>query len=235
MSEHKEYRQFSLTEARERLQHLSVNTIFFDLDGTLINSKKGIGESLQYAIAELGGKIPEIDDITIHVGQPLRGVFADLLPGADASLIEKAVKIYRSRFETHGFSDADLFPGILELLAQLTANGRQLYIVTAKVESAAVQVADHFGIRRFMKRIFGPTPEGLFSIKKDLLQHALAETKANRSQAVMIGDTRADVSAAKGNGVFAVGVSYGFGSRESLAQHGAHVICDSVDELKAIF
>ena len=73
-----------------------MDTIFFDLDGTLIDPKIGITRSLQYALRRLKRRVPHEDELTWCIGPPLRSSLVKIL--GDNSLADKAVSLYRERF-----------------------------------------------------------------------------------------------------------------------------------------
>ena len=69
--------------------------VFFDLDGTLTDSKVGITRSIQYAMTEMGLSAPPANELHWCIGPPLRGSFAHLLDSSDDSALDRAVALYR--------------------------------------------------------------------------------------------------------------------------------------------
>jgi len=90
---------------------------------------------------------------------------------------------------------------------------------------------DHFGLREFFPRVYGAELTGERSSKAELLAHALASEDAHPHRACMIGDRRHDVEGARAHGVSAIGVTWGYGSREELELAGADRIVDQFDQL----
>ena len=70
--------------------------------------------------------------------------------------------------------------------------------------------------------------------KRELLKHILDKTGVDPARAVMIGDREHDIVGGKANGIFTIGVTYGFGSREELEKAGADAICESPEEILAL-
>ena len=201
-----------------------MDAIYFDLDGTLTDPKIGITRSIQYALDKLGHPaIPSEDELTWCIGPPLRASFTKLLGGEHAS--DRAVSLYRERFADIGIFENSLYAGIADILTALARPGRRLFVATSKPGVFAERIIDHFGLRDHFERVFGSELDGTRSDKTQLLEYALKETSVDPSRAIMIGDRSHDIVGARNNGMSAIGVLYGYGSREELTEAGAHHVC----------
>jgi phosphoglycolate phosphatase len=143
------------------------------------------------------------------------------------------VRRYRERFSTIGLYENAVHPGIPKVLATLRAEGFSLRIVTSKAHVFANRIVDHFALREFFPRVYGAELTGELSIKAELVAHALASENARPDRACMIGDRRHDVEGARAHGVTAIGVTWGYGSREELELAGADRVIEHFDELRA--
>jgi len=199
-----------------------MDTIFFDLDGTLTDPKPGITRSLQYALEKLGRPVPHEDELTWCIGPPLRSSLVRLLGGeADA---DRGVALYRERFGEVGLYENAVYPEIEATLAALQSRAR-LFVATSKAHVYADRIIDHFGLRRYFGHVFGAELDGTRAHKGDLLAFAIERTGADPSRSVMIGDRSHDIVGAKTNGIDGIGVLYGYGSREELLEAGAVQLC----------
>ena len=199
-----------------------MDTIFFDLDGTLTDPKPGITRSLQYALEKLGRPVPHEDELTWCIGPPLRSSLVRLLGGeADA---DRGVALYRERFGEVGLYENAVYPEIEATLAALQPRAR-LFVATSKAHVYADLIIDHFGLRRYFGHVFGAELDGTRAHKGDLLAFAIERTGADPSRSLMIGDRSHDIVGAKTNGIDGIGVLYGYGSREELLQAGAVQLC----------
>jgi phosphoglycolate phosphatase len=199
-----------------------MDTIFFDLDGTLTDPKPGITRSLQYALEKLGRPVPTQDELTWCIGPPLRDSLVVLLGGeADA---DRGVAFYRERFGEVGLYENSLYPGIEATLAALKPRAR-LFVATSKAHVFADRIIDHFGLRPYFDYVFGAELDGTRVHKGDLLAWALERTGTDAARAIMIGDRSHDIVGAKQNGIDGIGVLYGYGSREELTEAGAVHLC----------
>jgi len=204
-------------------------TIYFDLDGTLTDPKPGITRSIQYALGELGHEVPTEDELSWCIGPPLHISMRILLGNDD--LAGKAVLLYRERFTETGMFENETYRGIEDTLSTLAAPGRRMFIATSKPVIYAERIIDHFKLRRYFERVFGSELDGTRSDKTELLSHALKVADVDPKRAIMIGDRSHDIVGARNNGMTAVGVLYGYGSKEELTDAGAHHLCASHQEL----
>jgi len=109
-----------------------------------------------------------------------------------------------------------------------------LLVCTAKPAYFASPILDHFKLRSHFDEVYGPDLEGRLDDKGDLIAHMLECEGFDPKRAVMIGDRGSDVIAAARHGIPAVGVLWGYGSREELEASGAAVLCAEPAELPAM-
>jgi phosphoglycolate phosphatase len=200
-----------------------MTAVYFDLDGTLTDPKPGITRSIQYALGKLDREVPSEDALTWCIGPPLHASLKKLLGAED--LVERAVSLYRERFADIGLFENRVYPGVEETLSAVASSGRRLFVATSKAEVYAERIIDHFKLRIYFERVFGSELDGTRSDKTGLLGYALTTTGVDPTQAIMIGDRSHDMIGARNNKMTAVGVLYGYGSKQELLDAGAHHIC----------
>jgi phosphoglycolate phosphatase len=209
--------------------------LFFDLDGTLTDSKPGIVASIRHALRALGVKPPPDDEIARLIGPPTQDAFAQLLGTTDRAAIERAVQVYRERFASVGMFDNSVYPGVIDGLGALRARGFDMWVVTSKPQVYAGTIVEHFGLRGFFRRVYGPELSGERSDKGELIAYILGVERRRAADTWMIGDRMHDIVGAKKNGLRAAGVLWGYGSREELRDAGADVLCESMPDLVRAF
>lgn len=214
----------------KRRGHVMSNapTVLIDLDGTLIDPKPGIIGSIQYALQRMGEPVPPAEGLTAAIGPPLRTTFSALVGPERA---EEAVAHYRQYYADGAMFDCIVYPGVPAALAQLVREGHRLIVVTAKPHVFARPIVAHLGLDADIAAVYGPELDGTHDNKADLLAHVLAAEKIGPRRAVMVGDRRFDMLAAKANSVAALGVAWGYGSRDELEEAGARIICDAPGDL----
>lgn len=200
-----------------------MTTIYFDLDGTLTDPKPGITRSIQYALRKLDRPVPSEDELVWCIGPPLRASLAKLLDGDE--LADTALSLYRERFGDIGIFENEVYPGIEDTLSVLARANRRLFVATSKPVVYAERIIDHFKLAHYFERVFGSELDGTRSDKTELLGYGLREARVDPLQAIMIGDRSHDMIGARNNAMTAVGVLYGYGSKEELLGAGAHHVC----------
>jgi phosphoglycolate phosphatase len=200
-----------------------VKAIYFDLDGTLTDPKPGITRSIQFALRALDYPVPSEDELTWCIGPPLHASLKKLL-GTD-ELADKALLLYRERFGDVGLFENQVYSGIEQALSEFARSDRRMFVATSKPVIYAKRIIDHFRLTGYFEQIFGSELDGRNADKTDLLGYALTSARIDPSQAIMIGDRSHDMIGARNNGMTAIGVLYGYGSREELVGAGAHHVC----------
>ncbi|MBP2624130.1 HAD hydrolase-like protein [Streptococcus oricebi] len=195
--------------------------IFFDLDGTLVDSSKGIKASFAHTFQRLGQKIPGESVIDSFIGPPLEVSFARVVKPEKVS---NAIDYYRQYYKEEGIYGVKLYTGILELLEGLKQRGHSLYITTSKNEATALQMAENLKINSYFTGIFGSLPDSYH--KADVIKRALKDSQADLSQVVIIGDTKFDMIGGKEVGIKAMGALWGFGKKEDLLANGADCLAE---------
>lgn len=209
-----------------------MQSVFFDLDGTLTDPKPGITRCIQHALSVLDSPVPSEDELTWCIGPPLLDSFTQLL--GDEALAHRAIGHYRERFGDVGLFENSVYAGIAQLLASLHGEQRDLYVATSKPTVYAERIVAHFGLSQFFIRVFGSELSGERTDKTELLRYALAQSDARAAGCVMIGDRSHDVIGAKNNGIPAFGVLYGYGDSEELRAAGADELAADPGSLQAL-
>lgn len=208
-------------------------TLFFDLDGTLIDSAVGITRCVAHALERLGEPVPAEPELRRWIGPALRDSFGPLL--GDPARTERAVELYRERFDVHGWREHEVYEGIGEAVAALAADGHRLAVVTAKNEPHARRIVDHLPFGHHFRDVIGATPCGRLSHKPELIGEALARLGWSTADAWMIGDRHMDIHGARHHGMASVGVLWGFGGEGELREAGATRLAGDPAALRALF
>ena len=208
--------------------------VLFDLDGTLTNPKVAITASMAHALAEVGAEVPPLEDLVWCIGPPLRQNLGKLLGPDRADLIERAREAYLARYAIKGVEETTEYAGIDAMLHRIRSSGPRVFLATTKFVDHAEVVLTAFAMRDHFEGVFGARHDGSLADKRELLRHIIEMTGIDPARSVMIGDREHDIVGARTNGIFSIGVTYGFGSREELLDAGADAICDSPAEILAL-
>ena len=209
--------------------------LFFDLDGTLTDPALGITNSFKHALKYFGIEIPSYETLCSFIGPPLPDTFKTQF-GFDETKAAEGVKKYREYFGTTGLLENSVYPGIPELLEELTLAGKKLVVATSKPEEYSVRIIEHFGLSRYFENVCGSLMNETRSKKDEVIAYAIERNHiSDKSKILMIGDRKHDILGAKKIGLKSCGVLFGYGSREELETAGADFIAADIAELKALF
>jgi len=213
-----------------------MRTLFFDLDGTLIDSAVGITRCIAYSLERMGHPGLPADDYRGWIGPALRVSYGALFD--DPADVERAVALYRERFEDVGWTEHTVYAGIGDAIETLHAAGCRLAVVTAKNEPHARRILDTLSFVHRFDDVIGATADGRLSHKPELIGEALARLGIAADVApglcTMIGDRDLDIAGAAHHGLRGIGVLWGFGDADELRAAGAHALAATPDALPAL-
>lgn len=208
--------------------------VLFDLDGTLINSQEGITKGVQYALREyLGIEEPDLESLRCFIGPPLALMF-DQKYHVPAEKIEPTVAKYREYYDSIGMNQCELYPGVKEVLLRMHEKGYMIGLASSKPERNCVTILENKGVADYFDYIVGASIGPERREKVLVLEEAFRRMDVtDRSQIVLIGDTKYDAVGAVKAGIDCIGVTYGFGTREELFDAGAVAVFDTLEEVEA--
>lgn len=208
-------------------------TVFFDLDGTIIDSGEGVSNSVLYALNKFG--IEETKENALRfIGPPLAESFKEFY-GFDDEKAKKGIEIYREYYREKGIFECYLYDGIKELLTALKRNGYKIVLCTSKPEKYAHRVLNFFKIMEYFDYACGATmDEKTRATKDEVMTYALDMAGSLPQDTIMIGDRKFDINSANKFGLDSIGVTFGYGSRKELSLAGATYIVDSPSEIEDI-
>lgn len=206
---------------------LPYDVYIFDLDGTLTDSEPGIVNSVQYALEQLNRPVADRSILRPFVGPPLMYSFQTVL-GMTEDEAYQTIRLFQKRYRAKGYLENSVFRGIPGMLKSLKEKGARLAVATAKPDEFARKVLRAFNLERFFDIVSAPMDEDESRFKERLVKKVL---NAEKGRACMVGDRNMDIVAAKSCSIDAIGVLFGYGSREELQSAGADVLCATVSDL----
>lgn len=208
-----------------------MGAFFFDLDGTLCDSRPGLVQSFHAAFQALGIGIDDDSKVDRFLGTPLPKVFRKMIGSISDEAVARGIEVFRQAYEKDGISKTPLYPGARELLESLRCTPFPVWLVTLKPQHYAVTIIDNLGIGDLFDGIVGAKPEEI-DTKTTLIADALEHSGAEAAKTVMLGDRCHDVVGARDNGVRPVGALWGYGSRAELTRAGCHEFSTSLTDFK---
>jgi len=189
--------------------------IIFDLDGTLIDSRKDLAMGVNHMRAQYGLSPLSLEISSSYIGDGVRKLVERSLQGADIDL-DEAVRVNKEYYFSHLTVYTTLYAGVTDGLQQLASVGHKLALLTNKPGDPSRAILRHFEIDHFFTSIIGggdvahlkPEPDGVFK--------CLEAAGMDSADAWMIGDHYTDLAVAKNAGVKSAFVHYGFGEERGI-------------------
>ncbi|HXY25319.1 MAG TPA: HAD-IA family hydrolase [Candidatus Acidoferrum sp.] len=207
----------------------STRALIFDLDGTLIDSKRDLIRSVNAMLVEMGREELHEDTISGYIGHGAPQLVARALGnGAMEEDRERALRFFLAYYEDHKMDSTTAYPGVAEALQEL--RGLSMAVLTNKPVRVSVRILEALGLAKYFRVVYGgnsfetkkPDPQGARKI--------LAEFGAEPAEAMLVGDSEVDVQTARNAGTLAVAVNYGFGTHDRDA-YPADIYLERLPEL----
>ena len=209
-------------------------TVAFDLDGTLVDTAPDLLAALNFVLGESGLAPVEAERMRRLVGGGARLMIERGLAshGVDATSadVDRMFENFLRFYEKHIADHSKPFPGCVEMLDALAAQGARLIVVTNKIERYSVQLLETLALARHFSVIAGPDTFGLRKPDPGHLLRAVERAGGDAAHAIMIGDSITDVNTARAARVPVIAVSFGYRS-ETLEELGADHVVDRLDEI----
>ncbi len=205
-----------MVKARNRLSDVALPVSYpvyiFDVDGTLVDSAADICGAIQGVLSHTTANSVPDEFLRGYIGRHLVDLFQDLLPDLSALQMDAMVQEYRTIYTAREHSSTYAYPGVQETLAALP--GRKSTATTKGTPTTRI-VLERFGLLPYFDHVQGtdgfpakPAPDVIFK--------ALAGLHAQPGDCLFVGDSAADMEAARRAGVKSCAVTYGYGRREDL-------------------
>jgi len=211
--------------------------VVFDLDGTLVDSAPDIKRAVDAAFAPLG--VPPFDLLAVKamIGGGARAAIGRAaaqigLPLSDAETDAALARFYPVYAEASS-AGRGLYPGAVELLSNLSERGIPLALCTNKAEEITAIALDALGIRRYFRNIVGAREDLPKKPDPAALRAAFEPLDApSPADVIMIGDSAADIGAAKAAGCRSIAIAHGY-ARVPVAKLGADTTVENLSEVPA--
>jgi phosphoglycolate phosphatase-like HAD superfamily hydrolase len=207
-----------------------LNNIIFDLDGTLVDSKRDIASAQHWVLQQLGVNSYKPEDLYPLIGKPLAETFTKLLPPALHGRIAEAADLYKAYYPPRALETTSLFPGVRETLEILHSRGIRLATATTKLTPGTRRVLSHFGLAEYFVQIQG-SDDIPFKPDPTILNKVIQDQSWKRDVTLMVGDTDNDIEAGKRAFVRTCGVTYGSLTREEIIALKPDYVIDSIAQL----
>jgi phosphoglycolate phosphatase len=206
-----------------------VRAFLFDLDGTLIDSKMDLVNSVNAMLRETRRAELPGDLIASYVGHGAPQLIASTLgPRSSEEERREGLAIFLKQYEQKKLEETRAYPGVVEGLKAL--DGAAMAVLSNKPRKLSAEILEGLGLARYFRGVYGGDS---FATKKPDPSGALAILEGfgvPAEEAAMVGDSDVDIQTARNAGMLAVGVNYGFGQHD-LEKNPADIYVESLEEL----
>lgn len=204
-----------------------IDTVIFDLDGTLINTLEDLKDSTNFALRNYGYSERSIEEIKCFVGNGVEKLIERVIPnGLYNENFNECLKIFKENYKENMFNKTEPYNGILEILNILKKEKYKIAVVSNKFDLAVKELCEKYfgdlidtaigGLENIPKK---PAPDGVYK--------AIKELNSKIGNSIYVGDSEVDCQTAKNSGLKCIGVSWGFRSKDVLRTEGADYIIDN--------
>ncbi len=187
---------------------MEFEAFLFDLDGTLIDSLEDIALACNKTLQDLNMPQRQKEEIRKHIGSGAYELFRGLLE--DEALIPKAVEIFKDYYAKSPIAYTKLFNGTIEVLELLKAKNKKMVVISNKPLELSIIILKALNVDKYFEDIVGPETYKERKPSAVPILKALEKLNISPSQAVVIGDTHADIESAKNANSYSALASWGY-------------------------
>ncbi|MBI4374350.1 MAG: HAD-IA family hydrolase [Deltaproteobacteria bacterium] len=210
-----------------------INLLIFDLDGTLIDSKKDIANSIHWTLQSLN--LPPVSDEEVYsyVGNGVRPLIQKSIGEEEGPHFQKALKIFKEHYLSHCLDHTVPFEGAVAMLKSFSDKKKAVF--TNKPQYFTKPILKGLHLNTYFDAVIGS--ESGFPKKPDpaVIIHLLKQFGISPQEAIFIGDSRVDIETGKNAGILTCGVTFGYRSEEEIREAKPDFVISELGELKSLF
>ena len=209
----------------------NVNTVIFDMDGTVLNTLEDLTVSVNYVLSKFNMPDHSEEEYRKFFGNGIKyALKCAVTEETPEEVIEEMLPIFREHYNEHCHDRTKPYDGIIELMSMLRANGYKMAIVSNKIDSAVKELNDRF-FSEYVDVAIGEKPGIKRKPAPDTVLAALDELGSKKEAAVYIGDSEVDLQTALNSELPCISVLWGFRDKDFLISKGASVFAETPEEV----
>jgi len=207
-----------------------VDLLIFDLDGTLVDTRRDLANAVNNALRQMGRKEIDLETMTGYVGDGIRKLLERALGSAAENEVEIARRHFRQFYFEHIADFSKPYPGIPGLLEYFS--GKKKAVLTNKPQEFTEALLQRLEICRHLEMIIGGQPNLELKPDPEAVLKILHHFQVAPSRAIMIGDGENDILAGKAAMMKTCAATYGFRPPEKLLALQPDFVIHRPPELK---
>lgn len=210
----------------------SFSTIFFDVDGTLVDATRDIANAMNHALKTMGYEALPTDIITSYIGHGVSDLVRKSLRTDDEALVERGTQLYTDHYIAHAADETTLYPHAVEILEYL--KDKRKFILTNRYVSFAEVALKGLGIADYFEEIIGGDDESCIKPMACIVDRAASMFGIDREGSLIVGDMDVDVMTGKNAKVATCWVTHGLGRPDDVLKLKPDYVINDLLELKDI-
>jgi len=206
--------------------------IIFDLDGTLVDTLGDLTDAMNHALEGVGRPGRGEGEMAQFIGDGVFTFAARALGESTPRLVEEVVRRHREWYAKNYLNRTRAYPGMKNAVFQLKNAGFRLGVLTNKDQGVARDIVEQIFGKGVFEQVVGVVGSEPVKPGKEAACKLLAEMGLRAEECAMVGDSGIDMEAAGAAGMRAIGVAWGYRSREELVECGADLVVGTVEEMK---
>ena len=208
-----------------------INTIIFDLDGTLLNTLEGLKNSTNFALKKFNCPEITLEQTRSFVGNGVQKLIERAIPNGEKNPdFEKCLNTFKEHYSKTMYQKTVAYDGIEDMLTELKRKGIKTGVVSNKFDTAVKELCKNYFDGLIIVAI-GESPNVRKKPAPDSVLKAMKILGAKPENTLYVGDSDVDIQTAKNSNLKSVGVTWGFRDRELLEKEGADFIINTPCEL----
>lgn len=211
-----------------------IQSIIFDLDGTLTDTLQDLANSVNYALRKMNWRERSLDEVRRFVGNGVRKLVQRAVPeNTSEADYESCFALFRQHYILHCQDNTRLYPGVGEMLQEVHRRGYKTAIVSNKLQAGVDELYDTY-FRDVIDVAIGQREGMALKPAPDMVELALSQLGASKDETVYVGDSEVDVQTARNAGLRCISCLWGFRDCEQLEAAGATQFISHPKELLSI-
>lgn len=191
-----------------------MESVLFDLDGTLVDTRPGIEYALREAIAVvMPHKKVDIPDLRTIIGPPIHDVLKKAVPDIDNTTLDELERRFRSTYDSVGWQKCSVYDGVVDTMSRIAQRKIESFVVTNKRIEPTLRILERLQLRVYFDEVVswdsGARP---YASKVEMVGYVIEKYHLKSETMLLVGDSIDEAQAAKASGARFAAVAYGYGN-----------------------
>ncbi len=213
---------------------MSKTTLIFDLDGTIVHSAPDLANAVNHVLIPMGKEPLSVADAQSMIGNGMPKLLERGFAARGVTVTDKEFdthfEVFRNFYTANSCVETKTYPGAVEMLEAAREAGYLTGICTNKLETVTTSILNEMDLARWFDGVVGSDHSRRRKPAADPVLLAIARAGGERNNAIMIGDSPADIGAGKAASLPTIAVSYGY-TNVPPTELGADILIDRLDQV----